>query len=99
MKVNIQAINFNVDRKLVDFINERVGKISKFYDKIISIDVFLKLENTNEKENKIVEMKILIPGDDIVVKKTCKTFEEGVDLGADALERQVVKFKEKQNIH
>ncbi len=99
MKVNIQAVNFNVDRKLVDFINERLGKINKFYDKVISVDVFLKLENTNEKENKVVEMKVLVPGDDIVVKKICKTFEEGVDIGADALERQVLKHKEKQNAY
>lgn len=99
MKVNIQAVNFNVDRKLVDFINERLEKINKFYDKVISIDVFLKLENTNEKENKVVEMKMLVPGDDILVKKICKTFEEGVDIGTDALERQVVKHKEKQNAY
>ena len=96
MKVNIQAVNFNVDRKLVDFINERLAKIEKFYDKVISIDVFLKLENNNEKENKTVELKLLVPGDEMVVKKTAKTFEESLDVGADALERIVVKHKDKQ---
>ncbi|MCS4238816.1 putative sigma-54 modulation protein [Myroides gitamensis] len=99
MKVNIQAVNFNVDRKLVDFINERMLKVGKFYDKVISVDVFLKVENTNEKENKTVEVKLLVPGDDIVAKKTCKTFEEGVDSGADAIERMVVKYKEKMKAH
>ena len=96
MKVNIQAVNFNVDRKLVDFVNERLGKIEKFYDKVISIDVFLKLENSNEKENKTVELKLLVPGDEMVVKKTTKTFEESLDVGADALERIIVKYKDKQ---
>ncbi|MCA4791776.1 ribosome-associated translation inhibitor RaiA [Myroides odoratimimus] len=99
MKVNIQAINFNVDRKLVDFANERLLKIEKYYDKIVSVDVFFKLENTNEKENKITEIKVLVPGDEMIVKKTCKTFEEGVDAGADALERLVVKHKEKIKAH
>ncbi|AJA67886.1 ribosome-associated translation inhibitor RaiA [Myroides odoratimimus] len=99
MKVNIQAINFNVDRKLVDFANERLSKIEKYYDKIVSVDVFFKLENTNEKENKITEIKVLVPGDEMIVKKTCKTFEEGVDAGADALERLVVKHKEKIKAH
>ncbi|MEC4113737.1 ribosome hibernation-promoting factor, HPF/YfiA family [Myroides pelagicus] len=98
MKVNIQAVNFNVDRKLVDFVNDRLAKVEKFYDKVISVDVFLKLENSSDKENKTAEMKLLVPGDEMVVKKTCKTFEEGVDLGADALERLVVKFKEKQKL-
>lgn len=99
MKVNIQAVNFNVDRKLVDFIDERVGKINKFYDKIISVDVFLKVENTADKENKITEIKLLVPGDEMIVKKTCKTFEEGVDVATDAIERLLVKFKEKMKIH
>ncbi|MDR2223478.1 MAG: ribosome-associated translation inhibitor RaiA [Flavobacteriaceae bacterium] len=99
MKVNIQAVNFNVDRKLVDFINERVDKVGKFYDKIVSVDVFLKLENTTDKENKTTEIKVLVPGDEMIVKKTCKSFEEGIDAGADALERLVVKHKEKMKAH
>ncbi|WP_267739563.1 ribosome hibernation-promoting factor, HPF/YfiA family [Myroides injenensis] len=99
MKVNIQAINFNVDRKLVDFVNERLGKVEKFFDKVISVEVFLKLENSNEKENKTAEMKLLVPGDELIVKKTSKSFEESVDLGADALERLVVKYKEKMKSH
>ncbi len=95
MKVNLQAVNFNVDRKLVDFVQEKVDKLEKYYDKIISSDVFLKLENTSDKENKTVEIKISVPGDDFVVKKTAKSFEEGVDLAVDSLERSIVKRKEK----
>ena len=95
MKVNLQAVNFNVDRKLVDFVQEKLDKLEKYYDKIISSDVFLRLENTSDKENKTVEIKINVPGDDFVVKKTAKSFEEGVDLAVDSLERVIVKRKEK----
>lgn len=99
MKVNIQAVNFNVDRKLVDFINERMAKSEKFFDKIISVDVFLKLENNNEKENKTAEVKILVPGDELVVKKTSKSFEQSMDASAEALDRLIVKYKEKMKSH
>ncbi|MHC5202897.1 ribosome hibernation-promoting factor, HPF/YfiA family [Myroides sp. LJL119] len=99
MKVNIQATNFNVDRKLVDFINERLSKVAKFYDKVIAIEVFLKLENNNEKENKTAEIKMLVPLDELVVKKTSKTFEESTDLGADAIERLLMKYKEKMKAY
>ena len=99
MKVNVQAVNFNVDRKLVDFIQERLNKLEKFYDKIVSADVFLKVENTSEKENKIVEIKLSIPGDDLMVKKTAKTFEEAVDSSSSSLERALVKTKEKLRTH
>jgi putative sigma-54 modulation protein len=99
MKVNVHAVNFNVDRKLVDFIQERLNKIEKFYDKIVSTDVFLKVENTSDKENKIAEIKIHVPGDDFLVKKQCKTFEEAVELASESLERLVVKRKEKISSH
>lgn len=95
MKVNVHAVGFSVDRKLVDFIQQRLNKLEKFYDKIVSSDVFLKVEKTSEKENKVVELKIHVPGDDFMVKKQCKSFEEATELAAESLERLLVKRKEK----
>ncbi|MDI1316545.1 ribosome-associated translation inhibitor RaiA [Flavobacterium sp.] len=99
MKVNVHAVNFTVDRKLVDFIQERMDKLEKFYDKVVSSDVFLKVEKTSEKENKIVEIKIHVPGDDFMVKKQCKTFEEAIEVSAESLERLLIKRKEKIRTH
>ncbi|HOD09256.1 MAG TPA: ribosome-associated translation inhibitor RaiA [Flavobacterium sp.] len=99
MKVNVHAVNFTVDRKLVDFIQERLMKLEKYYDKVVSSDVFLKVEKTSEKENKIVEVKIHVPGDDFMVKKQCKTFEEAVELSSESLERLLIKRKEKIRTH
>jgi putative sigma-54 modulation protein len=99
MKVNVNAVNFNVDRKLVDFVQERMDRLEKYYDKIVSAEVFLKVEKTSDKENKIVEIKIHVPGDDFMVKKQCKTFEAAVDMAAESLERLLVKRKEKVNTH
>jgi len=99
MKVTIHAVNFTVDKKLVDFVEDRLGKLEKYYDKVVSSDVFLKVENTSEKENKIVEVKIHVPGDDFIVKKQCKTFEEAVELSSESLERLLLKRKEKINTH
>jgi putative sigma-54 modulation protein len=99
MKVNVNAVNFTVDKKLVDFIQERMDKLERFYDRVIVADVYLKVESTSEKENKIVETKIHVPGDDLVVKKQCKTFEEAVDLSCEALERLLLKRKEKIRTH
>jgi len=99
MKVNVHAVNFTVDRKLIDFIQLRMDKLEKYYDKIVSSDVFLKVEKTSEKENKIVEVKIHVPGDDFLVKKQCKTFEEAVEVSAESIERLLVKRKEKVRAH
>ncbi|UOB16867.1 ribosome hibernation-promoting factor, HPF/YfiA family [Abyssalbus ytuae] len=99
MKVNIQSVNFTVDQKLVNFIQKRLDKLDNFYDRIINADVYLKVENTSAKENKIVEVKVNVPGDGFIVKKQCKTFEEAVDSAANSLERALLKRKEKMRAH
>ena len=96
MKVNVQSVNFNVDQKLVVFIQEKLDKLEQFYDKIIFADVFL---HTSEKENKITEVLLSISGDELMVKKNTKTFEEGIDECERALQRQLIKKKEKINAH
>jgi putative sigma-54 modulation protein len=95
MKVNVQSVNFNVDKKLLDFVENKVGNLDKFFDKVIGADVYLKVINTSEKENKVTEIKVNIPGDEMIVKKQCKTFEEGIDIAIDSLKRQLNKKKEK----
>ena len=95
MKVNVHAVNFSVDSKLVSFVQERMDRLEKYYDKVVFSDVFLKVEKTSEKENKIAEIKINVPGDEFVVKKQCKTFEEAVEQSAESLERLLIKRKEK----
>ncbi|MGX7666960.1 ribosome hibernation-promoting factor, HPF/YfiA family [Flavobacterium pedocola] len=99
MKVNVHAVNFNIDKKLVDFVQERLDKLEKYYDRVVSSDIFLKVENTSDKENKIVEVKINVPGDEFMVKKQSKSFEEAVDLSVDSLERLLLKRKDKIRAH
>lgn len=99
MKVNVHAVNFNVDRKLVGYVQARLDKLDKYYDKVVFSDVFFKLENTGEKANKIAEIKINVPGDEFIVKKQCKTFEEAVELAAESMQRLLVKRKQKIRAH
>jgi putative sigma-54 modulation protein len=48
---------------------------------------------------KIVEVKINVPGDDFLVKKQCKTFEEAIEISAESIERLLIKRKEKVRTH
>jgi putative sigma-54 modulation protein len=98
MKVNTQSVNFNADVKLIEFIQKRLDKLDLFYDKIIDSDVYLKVENTSAKENKIVEIKVHVPKDTFVLKKQCKSFEEAIDSACDSLERKLVKKKQKPRV-
>ncbi|MGK0413861.1 MAG: putative sigma-54 modulation protein [Polaribacter sp.] len=95
MKVFTQSVNFNADRDLVVFVENKVGALVKYHDKIVDAEVFLKVQKTSDKENKITEIKINIPGDELIVKRETKTFEEGVNAAVDNLKRQLKKSKEK----
>lgn len=95
MTVKIQSVHFDADKKLLQFIQERVDKLTHFYDGIIASEVILKLDKSSEAENKIAEIKLHIPGNDLFAKKQCKSFEEAVDNSLDALKTQVKKHKEK----
>ena len=95
VKINIRSIHFDADQKLIDFIQERVDKLTLFYDRIIEGDVYLKVENTNDLSNKVVEIKLHIPGNDLFAKKQSKSFEESVDEAVEALRKQIKKRKGK----
>lgn len=99
MKVNLQSVNFNVDQKLVNFTQAKLDKLENHFSRIIYADVFLKVMNTSGKENKITEILLSVPGDEFIIKKINKTFEEGVDECVSSLERQLRKRKEKLNTH
>lgn len=96
MKVFTQSINFNADKELVSFVDEKVLTLVKYHDKIVDAEVFLKVLNTSDKENKLTEVKINIPGSELIIKREAKTFEEGINAAVDNLKRQLKRSKEKQ---
>jgi putative sigma-54 modulation protein len=96
MKVNINSVHFKTDRKLDSFITEKVEKLSDLYDGIIGSEVTLRVNNGEDHDNKIAEIRLLVPGNDLFAKKQSKSFEEATDIAVDALRKQLSKHKEKQ---
>ena len=95
MKVTISSLHFKSDVKLENFIREKVTKVSGLFDGVISSEVTLKLDQSSNNENKIAEIRINIPGNDLFAKKQAKSFEEAIDSAADALKKQIKRHKEK----
>ncbi len=95
MKVMISSLHFKADVKLENFVREKVTKVSNLFDGVISSDVILKLDQSSNNENKIAEIRINIPGNDLFAKKQAKSFEEAVDSAVDALKKQIKRRKEK----
>jgi len=95
MKITVHSIGLTPHEPLQEFLEKKLNKLDTFYDKIQACEVFLKVENSNSKENKTAEIILNIPGDDIVVKKTAASFEEGIDLCVDVAKKLLIKKKEK----
>ncbi|MBS0026664.1 putative sigma-54 modulation protein [Chitinophaga ginsengisegetis] len=97
MNVQIQTVHFDADSKLIDHVNKKVQKLNTFYDRIISVDVFLKVDNlAHQIKDKIAEIRVRIPRQDLFVKHESKSFEESFDLAFESLVEQVKRKKEKK---
>ena len=96
MKVNINSVHFKTDKKLDSFIAEKVENLSDLYDGIIGSEVTLRVNNGEDHDNKVAEIRLHVPGNDLFAKKQSKSFEEATDIAVDALRKQLSKHKEKQ---
>lgn len=93
MKISINSVHFKADKKLEDFITQKVEKLCSKYPDVIGLEVNLKLDNTDTPENKIVDIRIMIRGNDLYASKESKSFEEATDNAIDALKKQMEKSK------
>jgi putative sigma-54 modulation protein len=93
MDINIQSIHFDADVKLTDFIKKKVAKLETYNNKVVSSEIFLKLDKADDAANKIAEIKMQLPGRTLFAKEQCKTFEEATDLAIESLRRQISKLK------
>ena len=96
MNVNIQTVHFDADVKLLSHIEKKVEKLNQFHDRIIKIDVYLKLDNiVHNIKDKIAEIKVHIPRHEFFVKQRSKSFEESFDTALDSVINQIKRKKEK----
>ena len=100
MNVNIQTVHFDADGKLVEYVQRKMDKLSTFHDRIIKVDVFLKLDNVvHNIKDKIAEIRVHVPRHHFFVKCSSKSFEESFDNAFDSLVNQVKKKKDKQLVN
>ena len=97
MNVNIQTVRFNADGKLTEYVSAKLQKITTFHDRIIKVDVFLKLDNVvHNIKDKIAEIRVQVPRHQFFVKASSKSFEESFDSALESLVMQIKRQKEKQ---
>ena len=102
MKVSVQSIHFNADVKLVEFIEKKIMRLDRYFDKNRSVEaeVYLKLQDTGgQVHEKVIEIKLLLPGGWLIDKKTGRSFESAITASTDTLKRQLLRHKERNTTH
>ena len=96
MNVQIQTVHFDADTKLIEHVNRKIEKLRTFHDHIISVEVYLKLDNVVPQiKDKVAEIKVNIPKHSFFVKHQTKTFEESFDSALDSMATRLKRQKEK----
>lgn len=96
MNVQIRTVHFDADSQLLEHVNAKLEKLKTFHDKIITAEVYLKLDNLSQQvRDKVAEIKVYVPKHSYFVKHQSKTFEQSFDLAFDSLVNQVKRQKEK----
>ena len=74
MNIKIHSIRFDADKKLLTFIKAKIRKLMQYYDDIIGAEVFLRLDRSQDLENKVVEIRVLLPGNELFAKNRKQFF-------------------------
>ena len=97
MNIKIKTLGFTAKQELTDFVNEKVKKFSYLYDEIINCKVCFSVDKSDTNENKVCDIRLIIPGNDLLAGAQCKTFEKATAQAVEALERQIEKKRTKLN--
>lgn len=95
MEIRIQDVHFDATEALKSFIQKKVSKLEQYYDGIIAAEVTLKVVKPETAANKEAQIRLVVAGQDLFASKTSDTFEEAIDGNVEALQKQLIKFKEK----
>jgi len=95
MELRIQSVNFDAAEQLNAFVEKKVNKLTRFSDNIVSTEVILKVVKPETANNKEASIKMKLKQSEVFACKTADTFEEAIDLCIDAVEKQIMKLKEK----
>tara|TARA_B100001741_G_scaffold84380_1_gene68673 strand:+ start:2614 stop:2916 length:303 start_codon:yes stop_codon:yes gene_type:complete len=95
MKVRFHSVNFTADIKLLNFVQMKLNKLDVFCNRILDADAYFKVEPISDKGNKLVEIKLRVPGKELMVKKYSQSFEGAINQARDALKKALLKYKGK----
>lgn len=95
MVTEVRAVQFKASSRLVDYTQQRLERVNQVYQRVMRATVFFRIDNNHLTVNKIAEVTLHIPGEDLIVRKEAKTFEKALSMAVDRLRRIARETKAK----
>ncbi len=99
MDKTIEPVNFNATQDLMAEVGEIFDKLTRFNDRIVKADIYMKALRENPPNNKKIEVRIFLPGKDVFVDQDAESFISAAHLAYDRLKVLVTKEKEKHRTY
>ena len=91
MNLQLTGHHLEVTPALKDYVQNKLTRVSNHFDQLIDIRVVMSVEKLTQR----VEATLRVPGNDMHVECEDENMYSAIDLLADKLDRQVLKYKEK----
>ncbi len=95
MQINVTGHHIEVTPALRAYVTEKLQRIVRHFDHVISIDVILKLEN----HHKQAEGKVNAAGKSLFAQESSDDMYAAIDSLADKLDKQVRRHKDRIRGH
>ena len=91
MNLNVSGHHLEVTPALRSYVQEKIGRVTRHFDQVIDAHVILTANKLNQK----AEVTLHVPGKDLHCECEDGDLYAAIDLLADRLDRQVLKYKDK----
>lgn len=95
MNLNITGHHVEVTPALRDYVSGKIDRVLRHFDNVISISVTLSVV----KLTQTAEVTVQVRGKDIFVESSDEDLYAAIDSMIDKLDRQVIKYKQKNLGH
>jgi putative sigma-54 modulation protein len=95
MNLSIQGHHIDVTPALREYVKSKLDRIRRHFDQVIDVNAVLGVEKLQQK----AEVTLHVKGKDLFAEAVDTDLYAAIDLVADRLDRQVLKYKNKRQDH
>lgn len=96
MKIRIKGNNIKVTESLREYVEEKIGRLTKYYDRLQSAEVELLVQdNRAAEESQRVEVTLLANGTVFRCEEASISMYASIDIVSEKLVRQLKRYKTK----